>query len=358
MFLNILHVHCATQSCNLIMQSTTDVDASLHKVIERWNETAKRSDPVVLVLAGKAGVGKSTLVNNFLGLKSKKSKRAKTAAGGKSGTTEVAEYEEKVKEITVKIIDTPGLGAVDLKEAQVKSAIAMLNAYTDDGKADLLLYCISMKGGRIDEGDVTIIRTLTKAFKDKIWERCVLVMTHADGVLDDLDDSDSEEDGDSKQSLESVMETYCSAFNEALNKAGVSTITSIQSGLSMNNELPSPSTLIAVPAGKKSNKPPQWISLLFREVLKKCDADAIPAMLTLHGMKWKKIAYFLSMNYVQSVTSFTLETTDAFITRNFGTVGPLKKLINAGIDYATILQARAKVSEQRSEGKKRLIWGK
>ena len=325
------------------------------ELIEHWNKKATRPDPVVLVVAGKAGVGKSTLINNFLHLNS--SKQAKTGLDGDHVTTEVSEYKEELNGITVKIIDTPGLYAMDLPEATVTKTIAMLNAYTDGGKADLIFYCVSMVGGRIDEGDVNIIKTLTKAFGDKIWEQCILVLTRADNALEEVQKTEKEVQSEEHimQRFNEIIGTFCKAFQQASAKAGVSTITSVQSGLSMKNKQPDPSTLIAMPAGRKPDKPPEWVPLLFREVLKKCNADAIPAMLTLQGMKWKKMAYILSMNYVFRVTNFTLETAAAVATSHFGMDGPIKKVLSAGIDYATVVRARSIVSQKRKENKKETL---
>ena len=115
-----------------------DVSEEILEAIQGWNEKAERSDPVVLVLAGKTGVGKSTLLNNFLGLS--KEKKAESKRSGKSVTTKVNEYKKVINGIAVKIIDTPGLEAADLTEMESKETIAMLSAFTD-GKADLLLYC-------------------------------------------------------------------------------------------------------------------------------------------------------------------------------------------------------------------------
>lgn len=342
----------------------------LENMIKHWNEKAKRDDPVVLVVIGKPGVGKSTLLNNFLDLK--KRKRAVAAHYGESVTTEVSEYIQEVNGIKVKIIDTPGLGSADLTEDQVKRQIAMLNAYTDDGKADLLLYCCSMDGGRIDSADVKTIETLNRAFKGTgaIWERALLVLTHADTIIDQLE-SDSDSDSDSggeaedgsnksvKPTLEQVMDSYCKSFLNTLKKAGVTSVKEVRNGMSIKSDELDPSILIAMPAGKKPKKPTDWVPMLFREVLKRCSEDAIPALFQIRGIAWMKIAYFVTSPTVRmildGVGAVFLATTAVAV--EMLPYNPFVRMFHkiaeegraSAQDYVRILHARAEVSQIRKK---------
>lgn len=81
------------------------------EAIQNWKEKNGFRNPVVLVVAGKCGVGKSTLINNLLELlKNLKCTEIRSGSGvGFFYSKEVIEYTCRVSGIFVKIIqiDTP-----------------------------------------------------------------------------------------------------------------------------------------------------------------------------------------------------------------------------------------------------------
>ena len=233
----------------------------------------------MLVTAGIPGAGKSTLINNLLGLKGKKAAKAKFSR--KSVTKHVDYYEGEVHGITVRIIDTPGLEAKDLSSKEEKEELATLSVLTD-GKADLLLYCMKLTD-RSDDRDERIVMKLTKAFGKEMWRHTVLVLTFGDVALN--------KDGD-----RDLLEEFTEDFEEALKKAGVFDIT-VKSILSSQNiesdhEVQYPA-IIGVPVGVSTDTPPNWISSLIKEIIKKCKFDAIPAILMLQGMPPEWVAKVL-----------------------------------------------------------------
>ena len=250
---------------------TTTADEDLIKKLVRER-------PLVLVTAGKSGAGKSTLINNLLGLKGKKA--AESKADPKSVTKTVDYYEEEVRGITVRIIDTPGLEAKDLSSKDEQEALATLSVLTN-GKADILLYCMKLSD-RADEKDERIVKKLTKAFGEEIWRHTVLVLTYGDAVL-------NEDEGD-----RDTLERFTNEFEEVLKKAGVNNVPvkSILSAQDAGSELESVQQpeIIGVPVGRHTERPQDWVLLLFKEIIKKCKMDSIPAMLVLQGMKPQWIA--------------------------------------------------------------------
>ena len=233
-----------------------------------------RERPLVLVTAGKAGAGKSTLINNLLGLKGKKAAGSK--ASPKSVTKAVNYYEEEVQGFTVRIIDTPGFEAEDLSSQELQEALEDLSALTD-GKADIMLYCMKLTDrSRADKKDECIVKKLTRAFGEEMWRHTVLVLTFGDAVL-------NQDEGD-----RDTLESFTNEFEEILKKAGVDDVPvkSILSAQDTCSELESVQQpeIIGVPVGRRTESPQDWVDLLFKEIIKKCKMDSIPAMLMLQGM--------------------------------------------------------------------------
>ena len=246
--------------------STATADEDILDEIKKWESDAKMR-PLVLVTAGKAGVGKSTLVNTFLGLKSK------TAAVGlqvDAVTKVVDTYEEKVHGITVRVVDTPGFASQNVSEEKTMAELLLQTG----GKADLLLYCLSL-ASRYDERDERIIRTLKTAFGKEIWERAILVLTFGDFAFKKVEDKYK------------LLKGYTDCFQEMLAKAQikipVSPILPSQESSAVNVGI------VGIPVGETLEAPQYWGQLLFREVIKKCDKDAIPALFELQQIPLKAI---------------------------------------------------------------------
>ena len=250
------------------------------------DEDDKRS--LVLVTAGKAGVGKSTLINNLLGLKGEKAAKAKP--GAEIVTRSVDYYEEVVHGITVRIIDTPSLEAMDLSSEQKQEALETLSDLTDR-KVDLMLYCISLVGGRIPKDDERIVEKLTNRFGREIWGHTILVLTYGDVVLANYEQEDKEH-GDVKskdQKYQELLEDFTTEFETILRKAGVGDV-AVRSILSTQHDGPDLESALAkpeivgIPVGRHIKNPSDWAPVLFKEVIKRCRIDAIPALLKLTGV--------------------------------------------------------------------------
>ena len=239
---------------------------------EEFIKKLVRERALVLVTAGKPGAGKSTLINNLLGLRGKKA--AESKADPKSVTKTVDYYEEEVRGITVRIIDTPGLEAEDLSSKEEQEALEDLSALTD-GKADIMLYCMKLTD-RADKKDERIVKKLTEAFGEEVWRHTVLVLTFGDAVL-------NEDEGD-----RDILERFTNEFEEVLKKADVNDVPvkSILSTQDVGSELESVQQpeIIGVPVGRHTKSPQDWVDLLFKEIIKKCKMDSVPAMLMLQGM--------------------------------------------------------------------------
>ena len=80
-------------------------------------------------------------------------------------------------DVVLNIIDTPGLGALDIKKEDVMSEISMLKI----SKQFILLYCISVApSSSLSESDRTIVKNIQSIFGKWVWNCCVLLLTSSD----------------------------------------------------------------------------------------------------------------------------------------------------------------------------------
>ena len=252
------------------IQWEQDDDPGLNKALEVWSREAG-GRPVTMVVLGKSGAGKSTLINNFLELE--KDEMCETGNGASVTTTEVAIKENVKKDVTVRMIDTPGLGGID--DIRAKDVFKDLSNITNK-QADVMVYCVSIHPSScIDSTDIDIIRAITSAFSSEIWRHTILALTFA-GWPDTSKSSSSE--------YRSRICNYASAFQEALHKANIRKI-SVKSALS--EEVP-PQSIPAVPIegvalenSLNNGSCSQWTNTLFREALKKANPKAVRTQLKL-----------------------------------------------------------------------------
>ena len=174
----------ATQISDDDLPETATSNEELFDLIQQWKQDNSMRD-IVIVVAGKSGTGKSTLINNFLALDP--SRAAEARLQSTSVTKDVKRYDEEVNGVLVRAVDMPGLHARGHTANKEKEVIAALSDCTD-GNADILIYCVSLTQ-RLDGVDEKNITTLIKAFGKKIWDNAIFVLTHADDVLEgDLDE--------------------------------------------------------------------------------------------------------------------------------------------------------------------------
>ena len=122
-----------------------------------------------LLVTGKTGEGKSTLVNGLLGMKV-----AVEDAGFERCTTQVTEYKAELHGVPVTVFDSPGLcyGTGDDDQC-----IADMKIKCQD--LSLVLYCKNMTCSRLCYDEQRTIIKLTAAFGERFWEYTLLVLTFA-----------------------------------------------------------------------------------------------------------------------------------------------------------------------------------
>ena len=146
---------------------------------EEWR-IQSRGRPLKIAIAGQGGYGKSTLINNFLGLPIME--KARAGMIGRAVTETVRPYKKEVRGIKVVIFDTPGLCDPRIKNDQTLHDIGEVTG----GKVDLLYYCVSLRIGRLTDGDVNAFGMLSKLFGKTLWENTVFVFTFANERCGDV----------------------------------------------------------------------------------------------------------------------------------------------------------------------------
>ena len=137
---------------------------------------AQGKDTLSIVIAGKMGTGKSSLVNGIIG-----KMVAKEKASASTHTTKIEAFEDQIKTsegnvVRVRVWDTPGLGdAFGNDEATAKEIAGKCK------DADLLLYCMDMRQ-RLTIDDVNGITQLTQALGTEVWKNAIFALTFANEV--------------------------------------------------------------------------------------------------------------------------------------------------------------------------------
>ena len=144
-----------------------------------------------ILVTGKAGEGKSTLVNGMLG-----AKVAEERARAIGCTALVATFSKNINNVSVKVFESPGLQ--DGTTTNVEEYIQ--NMKDTCQKLSLVLYCTKMTNPHLGNDDRNAMRKLTKAFGEEFWNNAVFVLTFANQEdvtrRDDRDDQDEKEPDD------------------------------------------------------------------------------------------------------------------------------------------------------------------
>ena len=281
------------------LPGTTRTNEELVDLIQLWKqENAERC--VIVVVAGKSGTGKSTLINNFVTLDPGQ-ERPEARRKPTSVTKKVGSYDGEVNGVRIRAVDMPGLHARKDSADAEKEAVAFLHHETD-GKADLLMYCVSLTQ-RLDSIDERNIETLVKAFGEKIWDDAIFVLTHADTILDE-----SEYDNTST-SLHDLVKEFTEELRSILAKSGIEMcikplrlLCMPQSTVSNSSALTEPRCdggngattsrsvqISVIPSGKKSSKPPHWKEALLAQIIEICRNRAVSNLTELQGVSKKTI---------------------------------------------------------------------
>ena len=137
-----------------------------------------------VLVTGRSGVGKSTIINGLLGMTMEDDKHAKeSAAIARPGNLSLTPYTKKKGKIDVTVWDSRGLLDGTPTTEQERSLKQMVSKCSE---VDLKLVCIQMNVMRFfnseQNPDVVVLITLAKAFGKSFWNNAVIVLTFANYV--------------------------------------------------------------------------------------------------------------------------------------------------------------------------------
>ena len=130
------------------------------------------------LVCGKAGVGKSSLINSLAGYEVCRVNDPGLTDGHLSAGTKLNKVTITIDNSKIDIYESPGL-----QDGTASESVGYLNdMYQQCKDVDLFLYCVDMTSARFGTDDIEALGLITKTFGENIWSRCLLVMTKANMV--------------------------------------------------------------------------------------------------------------------------------------------------------------------------------
>ncbi|CAI8005970.1 Translocase of chloroplast 34 homolog, chloroplastic [Geodia barretti] len=259
--------------------ASIDLEASLESLklkmdekgeVRDWIENRKRME---ILLTGRTGTGKSTLVNALVGVRA-----AETGSNLLVTTKHVTGHKVMSTEgMEIVVWDSPGLqdgsGEEDDYLAKMKENCS---------NVDIIIYCIDASVARAQLGgaameqqnDLCAIKQLTANFGPKVWEHSIFVLTRANSLEASLNVK-----GGCDDKFKERLEDWEKRIHAALEKEGVPK--------EIVNEVP------VKPAGhpKKPNLPGGhecWLSALWFTFIKRAKDPSQPMFARVSQHRFKK----------------------------------------------------------------------
>ena len=223
--------------------------AMLQESKEKIRQLCEKGEPVNILVIGPTGAGKSTLVNNLMGMTV-----AEADYGALSATRQVTKYAGEYEGIKIRVYDMVGFN-----DTEGKSGQSLIKETADGNKFDLVLICVRMDCRA--SGDVRkLLIMLGKELNEEMWKRSVIVLTFYNMflLLGSVEDS-----GDVQKAVQDEIKEYQTVVSYIL------------SG-SVNDEI-----ISGIPycvAGMELPPEETWLPLLWSVCLKRCSDNAQPLL--------------------------------------------------------------------------------
>ncbi|KAF4403256.1 hypothetical protein G4B88_028027 [Cannabis sativa] len=125
---------------------------------------------LTILVMGKGGVGKSSTVNSLIG------ERAVSISPFQSEGTRPVMVSRSRAGFTLNVIDTPGL----IEGGYINDmALNNIKSFLLNKTIDVLLYVDRLDSYRVDNLDREVVKAITDSLGKAIWNRALVVLTHA-----------------------------------------------------------------------------------------------------------------------------------------------------------------------------------
>ena len=166
----------SSKKCNVQVSSASSLlsEGQSQSISRALSKLRKECPKFGVLVIGRTGVGKSTLINNLLG-----KEVASVGHTLRSETPTVNPHEGMVEGVPIAVYDTPGLGDIKGEEEEAKH-LCMMKDLLAVGKIHLVVYCFQMNKTIMISSHVGPLCKYHKIGVD--WKRSVIALTFADAL--------------------------------------------------------------------------------------------------------------------------------------------------------------------------------
>lgn len=244
-------------------------EKEIETAMNKWWD---KSDSVNILISGRTGTGKSSLVNAILG-------KEAAVVGLKLDpeTSEVTSFEVVINGIKVIVWDSPGL------QDGLKNEVTYLNDIETKckGNIDLLIYCVSMTTKRFMSGnrDIDSMSKLTDTLGKGIWNNAIFVLTCANKYITLIESPMSDSD-DKNLKVKKKFTEKLDMWRDAVKKIMYD---KLELPAETIEKLPFlPAGINGLPILLESSPQSPWLSALWMESLLATRRDAQPALIKMN----------------------------------------------------------------------------